>query len=81
MFADDLVMLVKSKEALQHNLQELNEKLDEWRMKANWTKKMIMRVRSKNEICNVKVNGEKVEQLKEMKYLGTMISSDGGLDI
>ena len=29
---------------------------------------------------NVKVKGERVEQVKEMKYLGTMISSDGSMD-
>ena len=33
---DDLVMLAGSEEALQHNLQELNDRLDEWGMKANW---------------------------------------------
>ena len=27
-----------------------------------------------------KVKGERVEQVKEMKYLGTMISSDGSMD-
>ena len=31
-------------------------------------------------MCNVKVKGERVEQVKEMKYLGTMISSDGSMD-
>ena len=40
-----------------------------------------MRVGRKHGICNhVKVNGERVEQVKEMKYLGTMISSDGSMD-
>ena len=36
LFADDLVMLVETEKALQHNLQELNERLDEWGMKVNW---------------------------------------------
>ena len=39
-----------------------------------------MRVGRKHGICNVKVNGERVEQVKEMKYVGTMISSDGIMD-
>ena len=73
-------MLAGSEEALQHNLQELNDRLDEWGMKANWQKTRVMRVGRKHEICNVKVNGERVEQVKEMKYLGTMISSDGSMD-
>ena len=29
LFADDLVMLAGTEEALQHNLQELNDKLEE----------------------------------------------------
>ena len=29
LFADDLVMLAESEEALQHNLQVLNDRLDE----------------------------------------------------
>ena len=39
-----------------------------------------MRVGRKHEVCNVKVKCERVEQVKEMKYLGTMISSDGSMD-
>ena len=49
-------------------------------MKANWQKTRVMRVGRKHEVCNVKVKGERVEQVKEMKYLGTMISSDGSMD-
>ena len=66
-------MLVETEKALQLNLQELNERLDEWGMKANWQKTRVRRVGRKN----VKVKGERVEQVKEMKYLGTMISSMG----
>ena len=80
LYADDLVMLAECEEALQHNLQELNDRLDEWGMKANWQKTRVMRVGRKHGICNVKVNGERVEQVKEMKYLGIMISSDGSMD-
>ena len=64
----------------QRNLQELNERLDEWGMKANWQQTRVMRVGRKHEVCNVKVKGERVEQVKEMKHLGTMISSDGSMD-
>ena len=63
LFADDLVMLAETEKALQHNLQELNERLDEWGMKANWQKMRVMRVGRKHEVCNVKVKGERVEQV------------------
>ena len=31
-------------------------------------------------MCNVEVNGQKVEQVEVMKYLGAMIISDGSMD-
>ena len=30
LFADDLMMMAESEEALQHNMQELNNRLEEW---------------------------------------------------
>ena len=80
MFADDLMLMAESKEALQHNMQELNGRLEEWEMKANWQKTRIMRIGRKQDVCNVKVNGQKVEQVEVMKYLGAMISSDGSMN-
>ena len=54
--------------------------IDEWGIKANWQKTRAMLVGRKHEVCSVKVKGERMEQVKEMKYLGTMISSDGSMD-
>ena len=51
LFADDLVMLAETEKVLQHNLQELNERLDELGMKANWQKTRVMRVGRKHEVC------------------------------
>ena len=34
----------------------------------------------KQDVCNVEVNGQKVEQVEVMKYLSAMISSDGSMD-
>ena len=61
LFADDRVMLAETEKVLQHNLQELNDRLDEWGKKANWQKTRVMRVGRKHEVCNVKVKGVKVE--------------------
>ena len=80
MFADDLMMMAESEEALQHNMQELNDRLEEWEMKANWQKTRVMRIGRKKDVCNVEVNGQEVEQVEVMKYLGVMISSDGSMD-
>lgn len=80
LFADDLMLMAETEEALQHNLQELNDVLDKWGMKANWQKTKVMRIGRKQDVCNVEVNGEAVEQVKDMKYLGVMISGDGSMD-
>ena len=45
LFADDLMMMAELEEALQHNMQELNDRLEEWEMKANWQKTRVMRIR------------------------------------
>ena len=80
MFADDFMTMADSEEALQYNMQELNDRLEEWEMKANWQKTRVMRIGRKQDVCNVEVNGQKVEQVEVMKYHGAMISSDGSMD-
>ena len=81
MFADNLMMMVESEEALQHNMQQLiNDRLEEWEMKANWQKTRVMRIERKQDMCNVEVNGQNMEQVEIMKYLVAMISSDGSMD-
>ena len=49
-------------------------------MNANWQKTRVMRIGRKQDMCIVEVNGQKVEQVEVMKYLGAMISSDGSMD-
>ena len=80
LFADDLMMTAESKEALQHNMRELNDMLEEWEMKANRQKTRVMRIGRKKDVCKVEVNGQEVEQVEVMKYLSVMISSDGSMD-
>ena len=46
-------------------------------MKANWQKTRVMRIGRKKDVCNVEVNGQEVEQVEVMKYLGVMISVMG----
>ena len=61
-------------------MQELNDRLEEWEMKANWQKTRVMRIERRRDVCNVEVNGQEVEQVEVMKYLGVLISSDGSMD-
>ena len=80
LFANDLVVLAESEEALQNNLQVVNDELEVWVMRANWLKRKVMRIARKPEECRIEVNGERVEQVEEMKYLGAMISGNGSMD-
>ena len=49
-------------------------------MKGNWQKTRVMRIGRKEDLCDVEVNGQEVELVEMMKYLGVMISSDGSMD-
>ena len=58
MFADDLMIMAESEEAVQHNMQELSDRLEEWEMKVNWQKTKAMKIERKQGVCNVEVNGQ-----------------------
>ena len=49
-------------------------------MNANWQNTRVIRIGRKQDMCNVGVNGQKVEQVEVMKYLGAMISRDWSMD-
>ena len=72
LFADDMVMMAKTREALQHNVEAMNEALMKWDLK-------VMRVARNREECQVLVGEEQLEQVDTMKYLGVMISGDGSM--
>ena len=43
MFANDMVMMAETEEALQHNVEAMNETLVRWDLKVNWKKSKVMR--------------------------------------
>ena len=76
MFADDMVMMAETEEALQHNVEAMNEALVRWDLKINWKKSKVMRVARRREECQVRIGDEQLEQVDTMRYLGVMISDD-----
>ena len=42
MFADDMVMMAETEEALQQNVEAMNEALVRWDLKVNWKKSKVM---------------------------------------
>ena len=82
LFADDLIILSKSKTGLQNSLNNLSEYCDKWQLTVNTskTKSMIFQ----NNGCKppntfVKYKTTCIENVKEYKYLGCLISSNGSL--
>ena len=83
LFADDLIILSKSKEGLQKSLDNLSEYCDKWQLTVNVKKSKTMIFQNN---CNklhdpfVKFKGSYLENVKEFKYLGCMLSSNGNLN-
>jgi hypothetical protein len=82
LYADDQVILSSSAEELQAMVTVMNNALMEKGMKVNVTKTKVL-VFERDErmtLCEIFVNGEKVEQVKEFVYLGSMFTRDGKYD-
>ena len=80
LFADDMVIVAETPEALLHNVEVMNAALtDQMGLKVNWKKSKVMRVARKREECQVRIGDEQLEQVDTMKYLGVMIGGDGSM--
>ena len=77
LFADDVMLLTERKEDMEANLRELKKAMSYWGMKIHWGKTKVMMVSRKGEECKVCVDGEEIEQVQNMKYLGAILSADG----
>ena len=77
LFADDIVMVTERKEDIQRNLEMLKAAMDKWEMKMHLGKTKVMVVSRVEEGCSVTIDGEKIEEVQTLKYLGSSISADG----
>ena len=55
----------------------LKAAMDEWGMKMHLGKTKVMVIGRVAEECNVTIDGEKIEEVQSLKYLGSIISADG----
>src|SRR5687768_6217771 len=78
-YADDLILMADNTSDLQSSINSLNAACEEFGMKISVCKTKVMHVdKSRKEVaCNL--NGERLEQVSEFKYLGTILSEDGKL--
>ena len=80
LFADDIVLLSTSVGGLQRMLNCLSSYCEEWGLNVNLTKSKIIIFRKRGKPKPVetwKYNGDKVEVVKDYKYLGVNMSANG----
>ena len=76
-FADDQAMIASSQESLQIMMNRLNEVSEKWGMKINIKKTKVMVIsRDKVKTVELELSGQKIEQVHEFCYLGSMITED-----
>ena len=84
MYADDLVILSRSKTGLQNCLNALSLYCDKWKLKINpkKTKIMIFQKRPKKSIdIKFNIGSESIEIVQEYTYLGTRLISTGNFTL
>ncbi|GBP75834.1 hypothetical protein EVAR_15083_1 [Eumeta japonica] len=83
LYADDQAILAPSVCGLQEMANKMNDSVNKKDMKVNVGKTKVMvfeRGESATE-CDILIEGEKVEQVKEFIYLSSLFTSDGKYDI
>jgi len=84
LYADDLIILSRSKTGLQNCLNTLSSYCKSWMLKINpkKTKVMIFQKRSKKSIdISFKIDTEPVEIVQEYTYLGTRLTPTGNFTL
>ena len=65
---------------MERNLAEMSVVMEKWGMSMHWGKTKVMMVSRTGERCKISVDGEGIEEVDKLKYLGVMISGDGRCD-
>ena len=87
LFADDTIIYVSGRDAseiermLNYDLNNIGKWLDGNSMKLNTTKTKFMLIHDPRKLsmmkcCNIEINGEYLEEVRELKYLGIIIDNN-----
>ena len=82
LYADDTVLVVETREHLQHIVSEFERACDSTGLKINVGKSKVLTIKKhRMESCEkVTVNGQEMQEVVDkFNYLGVMISTDGGM--
>ncbi|CAG4960734.1 unnamed protein product [Parnassius apollo] len=82
LYADDQIIFASSAAELQMMVTLMNWELKERGMKVNAskTKVMVFEREESKTVCEIKIEGELIEQVDEFVYLGYVFSRDGRYD-
>ncbi|KAK3521520.1 hypothetical protein QTP70_008601 [Hemibagrus guttatus] len=77
MFADDIVICSESREQVEENLERWRFALERRGMKVSRSKTEYMCVNEREGSGTVRLQGEEVKKVQELKYLGSTVQSNG----
>jgi hypothetical protein len=82
-YADDIVLVATSKEALQQLMDRVNETSKKYGLEINTKKTKVMVVSRNRERIVITCNGGVLEQVESFRYLGAIVeeNGDGGREI
>jgi hypothetical protein len=76
-YADDIVLVATSKEALQQLMDRVNETSKNYGLEINTKKTKVMVVSRKCEKISITCNGGILEQVESFRYLGAIVEENG----
>ena len=77
LFAEDLMLVAENNQDVERNLRVLDEVVEKWKMRINRRKTKVLTVKRGGGTRDISVKGEKIEEVKTMKYLGALYNEEG----
>ena len=79
-FADDKAIISNNEKDLQHLVSSLEKTAIKYGMKINVGKTKVMNIAKISKPITIKVEGKILDQVKQFRYLGSLIEEDGRCD-
>ena len=83
LYADDLVILAETEEALQEGILKWQEDLEKGGLKVNAkkTEVMVTKKGEEHEIEILDTHGNRLQQVRQFRYLGSVVTNGGGTEV
>ncbi len=76
-YADDIVIVAKTRDDLQRMLEKTEEQCKRFKLEINKNKTKSMKIAREREVLNVRLGTGEIEQVQDFKYLGVNIGEKG----